>query len=234
VNNMNLIEAFSLFMYGAITFASPCSLGLIIAYLSFILGADNTREEGALVGASFTLAMTLTFFIIGVLIASLVPVNLSSKIPYILTGIMLMLFGLNTYGVFDRYRLINDSISAFDNAVSQSRTKVLKKVASKGIFLPSFTLGVVISIALGPCSLAIVLPAIMASLFTAATPFHAGLILAVFGLGHAAPVAVLCVLVTQARTMFASTLIKRGEILSKLIGAGLFVFGLYLLYSNSL
>ena len=89
----------------------------------------------------------------------------------------------------------------------------------------SFLFGIVISLALGPCSLSLVLPAILLTIFSAPTPFHGGLLLFAFGLGHALPVIFLSVLLATARRAVTGKTSMASEWLTRIFGAAFVVIG---------
>jgi len=221
-----------LFIYGVVTFITPCSISLVAVYLTYLLGVGDDRRKGVTVGLIFLVAMTSTFFVLGVLIASLVPVDLNSKAPYLLASILLVLFGLSSLGVLERVPLLGSLLDRYSEASDRSKATVVGKVLKGNYVVASFALGLIISVALGPCSLALVLPVVMASLFSSSSPLYAGVMLAVFGLGHAAPVFVLSVVFASTRSRLATMLGGFGKTFSKVLGVVFILLAIYLLVVN--
>jgi len=89
--------------------------------------------------------------------------------------------------------------------------------------------GLVISIALGPCTLSIVLPAVLLTIFTAPTPFHGGFLLFVFGLGHALPVVFLSALLATTRKVASGKTTNAGEWLTRIFGLAFVVIGIVII-----
>jgi len=229
---MNVGELMGLFLYGTLTFITPCSVGLVAVYLTYLLGVSDDRRKGIVVGLVFVGAMTFTFFILGVLIASLIPVDLSSKIPYLLASVLLIIFGLSSLGLLDRVPYIGSLIERYTESADRSKATVAGRVLQGNYIIASIALGLIVSIALGPCSLALVLPVVMASLFSSSSPLNAGLMLAVFGLGHSIPVFVLSVVFASTRSRLTNVFSGTGAKLSKVLGVTFIVLAIYLLVVN--
>jgi cytochrome c biogenesis protein CcdA len=231
---MELGGLLGLFSYGAVTFITPCSISLVAVYLTYLLGVGDDRRKGITVGLIFLIAMTSTFFVLGVLIASLVPVDLNSKTPYLIASILLILFGLNSLGVLEKIPILSSLLNRFTEASNKSKTTVASKVLRGNYIVASFALGFIISVAISPCSLAGVLPVVMASLFSSSSPLYAGLMLAAFGLGHATPVFALSIVFASTRSRLANTLGKFGNAFSKILGIIFILLAIYLLAVNFL
>jgi cytochrome c biogenesis protein CcdA len=229
---MNVGELMGLFLYGALTFITPCSVGLIAVYLTYLLGVSDDRRKGVVVGLVFVGAMTLTFFVLGILIASLIPVDLSSKVPYLLASVLLVLFGLSSLGLLERVPFVGALIERYTVSTDRSKETLVGKVLKGNYLFASAALALIVSVALGPCSLALVLPVVMASLFTAASPLNAGMMLAVFGLGHSLPVFVLSVVFASTRSRLAAVFSGAGSKLSKVLGVAFILLAVYLLVVN--
>jgi cytochrome c-type biogenesis protein len=199
-------EFLSLFLLGIATFLSPCSIALLSVYLTYALGISKSIRKGFIIGCSFTIAMCLVFFFLGYAVSSLIPVDPASyRFFFGIAGLLLIFFGINNLGLFKR---IN---SKYNHAAG------------------SFLFGVVISLALGPCSLSLVLPAILLTIFSAPTPYHGGLLLFTFGLGHALPVIFLSVLLATARKALSKKTTIAGEWLTKIFGTAFVVIGMVMI-----
>ena len=223
-----------LFIYGVVTFITPCSVGLMAVYLTYLLGVSDDRRKGVVVGLVFVGAMTVTFFVLGVLVASLVPVNLNSKVPYMIACVLLVFFGFSSLGILDDVPFLGSLMDRYTESADRSKATTVSRVLQGNYIIASFVLGFVVSIALGSCSLALVLPVIMASLFTSSTPLNAGLMLAVFGLGHSIPVLVLSIVFTSTRSRLTAVLSGAGSKLSKILGVAFILLAVYLFVVNIL
>jgi len=66
-------------------------------------------------------------------------------------------------------------------------------------------------------------------MFSAPTPFHGGLLLFSFGLGHALPVIFLSVILATARRAISKKISLAGEWLTKIFGAGFVAIGVIMI-----
>jgi cytochrome c-type biogenesis protein len=108
-NNVTLIAAF---VAGFLSFISPCVLPLIPGYVSFVSGVslEDMRGETAVSSARRRVLVTSLFFVLGFSLvfialgatASVVGHFLLEKQPILakIAGVLLVIFGLHTMGVF--------------------------------------------------------------------------------------------------------------------------------------
>jgi len=223
-------ELLGLFFLGIVTFLSPCSIALISVYLTYAVGISKSIRKGFIIGCSFTIAMCLVFFFLGYAISSLVPVDPASyRFFFGISGVLLLLFGVNNLGLFKKVNLSANASSSFTEQINALKLNALTRLSKYNYVTGSFLFGVVISLALGPCSLSLVLPAIILTIFSAPTPYHGGLLLFAFGLGHALPVIFLSVLLTTARKAVTEKTALAGEWLTKIFGAAFVVIGIVMI-----
>jgi cytochrome c-type biogenesis protein len=197
-------------------------------YLTYSVGISKSVRKGVAVGCSFAAAMCLVFFVLGYAISSLLPMGMiNSRIFFGISGILLILFGINNTGLLGKLGL--PSRGLFTERVNAAKLNALTRFSAYNYVLGSFLFGLVISIALGPCTLSLVLPAILLTLFTAPSPFHGGFLLFMFGLGHALPVIFLSTLLATARKVASDKITSAGEWLSKIFGSAFIVIGIALI-----
>jgi cytochrome c-type biogenesis protein len=221
-----LEESLGLFFLGLVTFLSPCSIALISVYLTYSIGVSKNIRKGLIIGCCFAVAMCLVFFLLGYAVASLIPLDLVNyRIFFGIAGVLLVLFGINNMGLFGKMSLIITAGSSFAERVNTLKLNALTRFSGYNYVIGSFLFGLIISIALGPCSLSLVLPAILLTIFAAPTPFHGGLLLFMFGLGHALPVVFLSVLLATARKTVSSKVSRAGELLTKIFGSAFIIIG---------
>lgn len=214
-----LQESISLFLLGIATFLSPCSISLIAVYLTYSVGISKSIRRGLVIGCCFALAMSLVFFVLGYAICALIPITLiSSRIFYGISGILLIVFGLNNIGVFKKLGLRTGIGSSLNERLNATKLSSLTRFSNYNYAIGSFLFGLIISIALGPCTLSIVLPAVLLTMFTAPTAFHGGFLLLVFGIGHALPVLFLSVLFATARQTASDKIAGAGKWVTKIFG----------------
>jgi cytochrome c-type biogenesis protein len=224
-----LEEYAGLFLLGIATFLSPCSIALISVYLTYATGMSKSIRKGLVVGCSFALAMCLVFFFLGYAVSSLIPIDAASyRLFYGISGALLVLFGINNLGLLEKIRHTKSS-SSFTERVNALKLNSLTRFSRYNYAMGSFLFGVVISFALGPCSLSLVLPAILLTMFSAPTPFHGGLLLSMFGLGHALPVVFLSVLLATARKAVSQKITEAGEWLTKIFGLAFILIGIVMI-----
>ena len=226
-----MIEEFlGLFTLGIVTFLSPCSIALISVYLTYAVGISKDVRKGFIIGCCFTIAMCLVFFFLGYAVSSLIPVNTNSyQLFFALAGILLIFFGINNLGLFKKVNRYNAG-GFVTEQVNALRLNAVMSLSKYNYIVGSFLFGVVISLALGPCSLSLVLPAILLTMFSAPTPYHGGLLLFGFGLGHALPVILLSTLLGTARKAVSQKISLAGEWLTKIFGVAFVIIGIVMIY----
>jgi len=225
-----LEELIGLFFLGLVTFLSPCSIALISVYLTYAVGVGKSILKGLIIGISFTVAMCLVFFFLGYAVTSLIPLNMLNYQLFLgIAGVLLLMFGINNLGFLGKIGLFANVGSSINERINAMKLNALTRFSQYNYAISSFVFGLVISIALGPCSLSIVLPAILLTMLTAPTPFHGGLLLLMFGLGHALPVILLSTLLATARKAISQKISEKGEWLTKGFGIAFFVIGIIMI-----
>lgn len=222
-----LEESIGLFFLGIATFLSPCSIALISVYLTYAVGISKNIRKGFVIGCSFAVAMCLIFFFLGYAVSSLIPVDPASyRFFFGISGILLIFFGINNLGLFKKIHFTSNASSSFAERINALKLTTLTRFSKYNYAVGSFLFGVVISLALGPCSLSLVLPAILLTIFSAPTPYHGGLLLSTFGLGHALPVILLSVLLATARKAVTEKTATASKWLTKIFGIAFVVIGI--------
>jgi cytochrome c biogenesis protein CcdA len=172
--------------------------------------------------------MCLVFFILGYAVSSLIAIDPTSyRFFFGIAGLLLVFFGINNLGAFKK---INIGTNPLNKRVNALKLTALTRFSKYNYAVGSFMFGIVISLALGPCSLSLVLPAILLTIFSAPTPFHGGLLLFAFGLGHALPVIFLSGLLATARKVASEKTAVAGEWLTKIFGIAFVVIGIVMIY----
>jgi cytochrome c-type biogenesis protein len=219
-------ELLGLFFLGIVTFLSPCSVALMSVYLTYAVGISKSIRKGFIIGCSFTMAMCSVFFFLGYALSSLIPVDPASyRFFFGIAGLLLIFFGINNLGLLKKINFTSNASGSFTERINALKLTALTRFSKYNYAAGSFLFGVVISLALGPCSLSLVLPAILLTIFSAPTPYHGGLLLFTFGLGHALPVVFLSVLLATARKAVSEKAAVAGEWLTKIFGAAFVVIG---------
>jgi len=223
-------DSLGLFFLGLVTFLSPCSIALISVYLTYAVGISKSIWKGLIIGISFTVAMCLVFFFLGYAVTSLIPLSIINYRIFLgISGALLILFGINNLGFPRKIGLFTNVGSSINERINALKLNALTRFSQYNYAISSFIFGLVISIALGPCSLSIVLPAILLTMFSAPSPFHGGLLLFMFGLGHALPVIFLSVMLATARKMVSEKFVFAGELLTKIFGLAFLIIGVVMI-----
>ena len=127
-----------LFLEGVITFISPCLLPMLPIYLSFFAAGDTDRRRTLRNALGFVLGFTIVFIIMGAFMGIMGKlVREYQTVLNVLTGAVVILFGLNFMGVLK---------IGFLNRASQQDANV------KDLnFFSSMLFGIVFSIGWTPC-----------------------------------------------------------------------------------
>ena len=96
------MQYFIAFLEGIITFISPCLLPMLPIYISYFAGGGERKTSKTLKNATgFILGFTIIFVLMGALAGSFGQLlNKYSTIVNIVTGLVVIFFGLNFIGVF--------------------------------------------------------------------------------------------------------------------------------------
>ena len=127
-----------LFLEGVITFISPCLLPMLPIYLSFFAAGDTDRRRTLRNALGFVLGFTIVFVIMGAFMGVMGKlVREYQTVLNIITGAVVILFGLNFIGIVK---------IGFLNRASQQDANV------KDLnFFSSMLFGIVFSIGWTPC-----------------------------------------------------------------------------------
>ena len=126
------------FLEGIITFISPCLLPMLPIYISYFVANDNKKSKAVTNSLGFVLGFTLVFVTLGAFAGTLGSFFFKySNIVNIVTGLIVVIFGLNFLGIIK---------IGFLNVTH--RANASKKDLG---FLSSIIFGVVFSIGWTPC-----------------------------------------------------------------------------------
>lgn len=132
------MQYFISFIEGIITFISPCLLPMLPLYVSYFAGGEHKSTGKTLKNAiGFVLGFTVLFVLMGALAGTLGSFLVKYEIAVnIVTGLIVIFFGLNFIGVFN--------LNLFKGISSNVARKELG-------FFSSILFGVVFSIGWTPC-----------------------------------------------------------------------------------
>ncbi len=126
------------FLEGIITFISPCLLPMLPIYISYFAGGGERKTKKTLLGAvGFVLGFTVVFMAMGALAGSVGAfLHKYQTAVNIISGLIVILFGLNFLGVF--------KLQLFKGAKGQANTSNMG-------FFSAFIFGLIFSIGWTPC-----------------------------------------------------------------------------------
>jgi cytochrome c-type biogenesis protein len=178
-----------LLVAGILTFASPCVLPLIPAYLAALGGGVVAPSRGRLVLAAtaFALGMSLVFVVLGAA-ASAVGVSLLAHRGVLMfaSGVVMVLFGLRALGIL-RMPLLD-----------REARPVLARVRTGGSLLAAFLFGAAFAIGWSPCVGPLLASALGYAASHSSSPWRGAGFLAVYSLGIAIPLVVTAALADMA------------------------------------
>ena len=195
-----------LFLEGVITFISPCLLPMLPIYVSYFAGGSG-RTRALKNALGFVLGFTLFFITLGAFSGSVGrALQRYSTVLNIVTGLIVVIFGLNFMGVLN---------ISFLNRSTQFNVKV-KDLG----FWSSILFGMVFSISWTPCISAFLGSALlMAS--QQASVIQGILLLLAFSLGLGVPFLLSAVIIEKLKAAFE--FIKKNYKVINLIAGGLLV-----------
>ena len=176
------------FLEGIITFISPCLLPMLPIYISYFAGGGERSTRKTLVGASgFVLGFTLVFVALGALAGTLGGfLRTYSFWVNLVTGAIVILFGLNYMGVFN--------LNIFKGAH--------RSMASREMgFFSAMVFGIIFSIGWTPCVGAFLGSALMLASQQGHVLEGVGMLLT-YSMGLGIPFLISAVLIDKMKTAF--------------------------------
>lgn len=178
------------FLEGIITFISPCLLPMLPIYISYFAGQtiDSNRKSAVINAIGFVLGFTLVFILLGAFAGAIGSfLWVYSTAVNILTGIIVILFGLNFMEII-RIPLIN-------------KNRQLNMKPFKVGFFSSLIFGVVFSIGWTPCVGAFLGSALMLAA-SSGESLKGILMLLCFSLGLGIPFIASAILIDELKSTF--------------------------------
>jgi len=228
------ITFIGIFALGILTALSPCSIALLIAMISYVgsLQKQEDKEnmkkysiQGFWIGVVFTLGMAFVFFIFGLIITSMGIFLEISTMFYLISGIILIILGLNVF------KPLKDIINIKRESKSSSQfmdkgKNIFLNLSKKSIYLGAFFLGILFSIGWAPCAMSLMMPVFILTLSQEISIITGGLLLFVFGLGHGIPIIPLCAITSSARGKLGNKYVTAGKWMQRIFGIIIIVIGI--------
>ena len=205
------MQYFITFLEGIITFISPCLLPMLPIYVSYFAGGNERKLKRTLFNAfGFVFGFTSVFVAMGALAGGLGSLLTQYRtIVNIVTGLIVIFFGLNFLGVF--------KLNLFRGFSRSNAQKSLN-------FLSSFLFGIVFSVAWTPC-VGVFLGSALSLASQQGHLLDGSLMLLVYSLGLGIPFVLSAVLIDKLKSTF--TFIKRNyKIINFVSGILLILVGL--------
>lgn len=205
------------FLEGIVTFISPCLLPMLPIYISYFAGesTDRPRHKALSNAITFVAGFTLVFVLLGAFAGTLGGLLTSHKtIVNIVTGLVVIVFGLNFIGVFN-IGLLN-------------RTKRSKLEVRKHSLASSFVFGIVFSIGWTPCVGAFLGSALMMA-SQQGSAAKGILMLFVYSMGLGIPFIISAVIIERLMTAFGWIKAHYG-IITKISGILLIIVGFMMMF----
>jgi len=230
------ITFLGIFGLGILTALTPCSIALLVAMISYVgsLQKNNDNEnrklkkisiQGLWIGIVFTIGMALVFFVFGLIISSVSMFIEASAIFYLISGVILLILGINVFKPFKE--LIKRNSGGGDNAnMVEKGQKIFFNLSKKSIYLGAFFLGILFSIGWAPCAMSLMMPVFILMLSQKIPLLIGGLMLFVFGLGHGIPIIPLCAVTSHVRGTLGNKYVKAGKWMQRLFGVIIIVIGI--------
>ena len=200
-----------LFLEGIITFISPCHLPLLPVYISFFAAGETSRRKTFFNSFGFVMGFTLIFVILGAFAGTAgMLLHDYSVVINIITGLIVIVFGLNFLGVIN---------IAFLN-IHRQKTANTKNLN----FFSSILFGIIFSIGWTPCVGPFLGSALMLASLSGGT-IQGIFMLLVFSLGMGIPFMASALLIDRLKSTF--DFIKRNyKIINIVSGSLLIVTGI--------
>lgn len=205
------------FLEGIVTFISPCLLPMLPIYISYFAGesTDRPRHKALSNAITFVAGFTLVFVLLGAFAGTLGGLLTTHKtIVNIVTGLVVIVFGLNFIGVFN-IGLLN-------------RTKRSQLEVKKHSLASSFVFGIVFSIGWTPCVGAFLGSALMMA-SQQGSAAKGILMLFVYSMGLGIPFIISAVIIERLMTAFGWIKAHYG-IITKISGILLIIVGFMMMF----
>ncbi|BBF43627.1 cytochrome c-type biogenesis protein CcdA [Lachnospiraceae bacterium KM106-2] len=202
------------FLEGFTTFISPCLLPMLPIYISYFSNGNNDTKKTVKNAIAFVAGFTVVFIVLGAFAASLGKyLAAHQRMVQIITGMIVILFGLNFMGVFELSIL--------------NKTKKLTFQREATSIWSTFLFGIVFSIGWTPCVGTFLGSALM--LASQSRSMYEGiLLLAVYALGLGIPFIICAFLINQLKSSF--DFIKRNyKWINRIAGCFLVIVGVMMM-----
>ena len=227
------ITFLGIFILGILTAATPCSIALLVAMISYVgTLQENSKNknkkytfQGFWIGVIFTLGMSLVFFLFGMIISSLGIFLEVSTLFYLIAGIVLIILGINIFKPIRELLRIRSQGESSSKIMDKGQN-LFTKISKKSIYFGAFFLGILFSIGWAPCAISLMMPVFVLILAQKIPILTGGLLLFVFGIGHGIPIIPLCAVTSSVRGKVGNKYVKVGKWMHRIFGIIIIVIGI--------
>jgi cytochrome c-type biogenesis protein len=221
-----------IFLLGILTSATPCSLALLIAMISYVGSLQKNSEkkfkkyslQGLWIGIIFTLGMSLVFFVFGMILSYVGVFLEASSVFFLIAGVILVILGINIFKPFSEL-FKKKSEGKIGLRFVEKGQGIFFKISKKSIYLGAFFLGILFSIGWAPCALSLMMPVFILTLTQKVSILMGGLLLFVFGLGHGVPIIPLCTVTGSIRGKLGNRYVTAGRWMQRIFGISIIAIG---------
>lgn len=215
---------FILFLEGIITFISPCILPMLPIYISYFMGSNDDKKNRALVNSiGFVIGFSIIFTLLGAAAGTFgVLIKKHTTTFNILSGLLLIVFGLNYIGIL-KIEILERSFKI----KSKNNMKNLNLIAS-------ILFGIVFAIGWTPCVGTFLGSALMMAAHSQNLT-KGVLMLLIYSLGLGIPFIISAVLIDTLKEAFIF-IKKNYKIINMISGIFLIIIGILMMtgYINTL
>lgn len=207
------MEYFIAFLEGIVTFVSPCLLPMLPIYISYFMGEneENSKQKTIKNALGFIAGFTFVFLILGAFAGTVGYLLIEYKhIVNLITGLIIILFGLNFVGLV-RIPFLN-------------KTKESKANTTNLNFATSFLFGSIFSISWTPCVGAFLGSALMLA-STKNSMWEGILMLLLYSIGLGIPFLLSAILMDRLKNAF-DFIKKHYRIINLVSGLFLIIIGI--------
>ena len=163
----NTMSVFSVFFAGLVDGVNPCAFATILFFISFLSFTGKKGREILLVGASFTCAVFIVYFLIGIGIFSFVKnltfIPIIRKVLFSIMGILSIIFGV--LSIYDYFKIRKGSYEEVKLQLPgflkrRIHIDIREKMQMRNYILAALVTGVLVSISEFVCTGQVYLPTI--------------------------------------------------------------------------
>ncbi len=199
------------FLEGLVSFLSPCMLPMLPVYIMYFSGSQKSRSHTLWNVGAFVFGFTLIFTLMGLFAGTLGNLLMAhALLVRIISGLMMILFGLSELGIFQLTFLKGYS----------------GEVKITGIF-SSFLFGIVYAVSLTPC-IGIFLGSALMMASVSASAFKGAVLLILYSFGLGIPFMISALLIEELENAF-DFIKSHYNIINKICGIFLILTGIVIM-----